>query len=575
MQDQLSEQLVPDIIRSEKQGYDVNLLGYGQTGSGKTHCISDVADKLAVALFATPDKESEDDDDPTSESLVCESVKVTAFQIYGEEVMDLLQPEPTLVHAAKTKSVDAILSSLQIHTATSALALLALFESASSLRKSRSTPNSPYSSRSHLFFRIKTRRALITLVDLAGSEDPTASGAFKEGTEINRSLLVLGRCIEALRSGSSYVPWRDHLLTRMLESGLGGSGHGKLRLVACTSPFLRDIQDTHSTIRFASKARGLVLDAEVNIVERGEESLVELLKKENERLKRGFEALQERLKELEAGSIGGREVAGVELKGSLDSPAAEGDGPATPFPFELQDESMPCTPEVSQDVEESGVTEASTVEGDQVESFEEPGGPAPPTMEGTTVLPPETAKEEQQEPIEIVEEPLGSTQDSDWVPADDPLPESPNASQTSQEASQPPPDLDSQIALLVNTSDAPGLISLFRSMPSAYHEHFVSILATRAADLRTRNLQLRTVDRIRIAGNVLGIAEDVREQRRKEQVSGKEGSRVEKEGEKEGKTEDKRPRRSTRAKRGKENAVPSKEGLDFLQIVAANFGRKA
>ena len=61
-----------------------------------------------------------------------------------------------------------------------------------------------------------------------------------------------------------------------------------------------------------------------------------------------------------------------------------------------------------------------------------------------------------------------------------------------------------------------------------------------------------------------------------EEIVGKESAEDEKEDEKEAKAEDTRPRRSNRTKRGgKENAIPSQKGMDFLKMVEASFGRKA
>ena len=39
----------------------------------------------------------------------------------------------------------------------------------------------------------------------------------KEGQNINKSLLALGNCINALSTGSTHVPFRDSKLTRLLK----------------------------------------------------------------------------------------------------------------------------------------------------------------------------------------------------------------------------------------------------------------------------------------------------------------------------------------------------------------------
>lgn len=69
------------------------------------------------------------------------------------------------------------------------------------------------------------RTAKLSLVDLAGSERAAKTnnrGArLVEGANINKSLLALGNCINALSKGSGkqrvYVPYRNSKLTRLLK----------------------------------------------------------------------------------------------------------------------------------------------------------------------------------------------------------------------------------------------------------------------------------------------------------------------------------------------------------------------
>lgn len=52
----------------------------------------------------------------------------------------------------------------------------------------------------------------LSMIDLAGSERASATGCkgdrFKEGANINRSLLALGNCINQLADGSKFIPYR-------------------------------------------------------------------------------------------------------------------------------------------------------------------------------------------------------------------------------------------------------------------------------------------------------------------------------------------------------------------------------
>lgn len=62
-----------------------------------------------------------------------------------------------------------------------------------------------------------------------------------EGANINRSLLALGNCINALGKGyteGKYVPYRDSKLTRLLKDSLGGNC--KVRITLETATFRPD-----------------------------------------------------------------------------------------------------------------------------------------------------------------------------------------------------------------------------------------------------------------------------------------------------------------------------------------------
>ena len=75
-----------------------------------------------------------------------------------------------------------------------------------------------------------------------------------EGQNINRSLLALGNCIKALtEQGKTHVPFRDSKLTRMLQESLGGNT--RTTLLVCFSPHHTNLDDTVSTLRFASRAK--------------------------------------------------------------------------------------------------------------------------------------------------------------------------------------------------------------------------------------------------------------------------------------------------------------------------------
>jgi kinesin family protein 18/19 len=110
-------------------------------------------------------------------------------------------------------------------------------------RTTEATNANQTSSRSHAVFQItviKTPRTKntsvetligkLSLIDLAGSERGTATEnrgiRLMEGAKINRSLLALANCINALGDKNKkgfFVPYRDSKLTRLLKDSLGGN----------------------------------------------------------------------------------------------------------------------------------------------------------------------------------------------------------------------------------------------------------------------------------------------------------------------------------------------------------------
>ena len=102
----------------------------------------------------------------------------------------------------------------------------------------------------------------------AGSERAKRTKAvgqrLQEGISINRGLLALGNVICALSEGKSHVPYRDSKLTRILQPSLGGNA--KTAIICAVTPAAQHAEETHSTLRFACRAKRVVNSATVNEV---------------------------------------------------------------------------------------------------------------------------------------------------------------------------------------------------------------------------------------------------------------------------------------------------------------------
>ena len=119
------------------------------------------------------------------------------------------------------------------------------------------------SSRSHLIFSIIVDSTNIntsvrtigklSFVDLAGSEKSSKTGTTKEGQEeanaINMSLSALGNVISALSEGAKFIPYRNHILTKVMKDSLGGTAK-TLMFVNC-SPSVYNESETKNSLDYA------------------------------------------------------------------------------------------------------------------------------------------------------------------------------------------------------------------------------------------------------------------------------------------------------------------------------------
>jgi kinesin family protein 18/19 len=124
---------------------------------------------------------------------------------------------------------------------TSTNDVMELLAKGNQCRTQEATAANQESSRSHAVLQILVEQkkkhgdqmkiGKLSLIDLAGSERASKTQnrgkRLAEGANINRSLLSLGNCINALQNAKkgSYVPYRDSKLTRLLKDSLGKKHH--------------------------------------------------------------------------------------------------------------------------------------------------------------------------------------------------------------------------------------------------------------------------------------------------------------------------------------------------------------
>lgn len=182
------------------------------------------------------------------------------------------------------------------------------------------------SSRSHIIFQLLIERQMkdegkvikskLNLVDLAGSEKwkyftvntnneiesiDMNQQHIQELTNINKryiyilfftlfSLSTLSRCIYALSSGESHIPYRESKLTRLLQDSLGGNT--KTKIIVTLSPSEDSISESISSLKFADCAKRVMVSVHVNSTRVIDKALVMRLEKEIAQLKQTIAELQ-------------------------------------------------------------------------------------------------------------------------------------------------------------------------------------------------------------------------------------------------------------------------------------------
>ncbi|BDD60350.1 hypothetical protein MAP00_005482 [Monascus purpureus] len=272
------EDVVVPILNEMLAGYNCTIFAYGQTGTGKTYTMSgDMTDTLGIlsdnagvaprVLYSLFHKLED------TES----TVKCSFIELYNEELKDLLSVEENTKlkifdNESKKSQSSTMVQGVEETYIDSASAGIKLLQKGNVKRQVAATKCNDLSSRSHTIFTItvQTKRTTesgeeyvssgkLNLVDLAGSENIQRSGAENkraaEAGLINKSLLTLGRVINALVDKSQHIPYRESKLTRLLQDSLGG--HTKTCIIATISPARTNLEETMSTLDYAFRAKNI------------------------------------------------------------------------------------------------------------------------------------------------------------------------------------------------------------------------------------------------------------------------------------------------------------------------------
>ncbi|XP_062974860.1 kinesin-like protein KIF18A isoform X2 [Elgaria multicarinata webbii] len=261
-------------------GYNCTVLAYGATGAGKTYTMLG-SPKDPGVMYLTM-MQLYNSIDRMKEEKHC-AIAVSYLEVYNEQIRDLLVSSgPLAVREDPQKGV--LVHGLTLHQPKSADEILQMLDYGNKNRTQHPTDVNASSSRSHAVFQVYLRQqdktasinqnvriAKMCLIDLAGSERVSATKAkgarFREGANINRSLLALGNVINALadpKSKKQHIPYRNSKLTRLLKDSLGGNC--RTVIIAAVSPSSLFYDDTYNTLKYANRSKDIKSSLKSNVV---------------------------------------------------------------------------------------------------------------------------------------------------------------------------------------------------------------------------------------------------------------------------------------------------------------------
>uniref|UniRef100_A0A803LPF0 Kinesin-like protein n=1 Tax=Chenopodium quinoa TaxID=63459 RepID=A0A803LPF0_CHEQI len=254
---QVYEEGTKEIALSVVSGINSSIFAYGQTSSGKTYTMNAITEYTVADIYDYMQRHEER----------AFALKFSAMEIYNENVRDLLSSDNTPLRLMDDPETIE-----------------------SSAREFIGKGNS------------STLSASVFFIDLAGSERAaqamSAGTRLKEGCHINRSLLTLGNVIRKLsmalmdfflpachsdtpKGRQGHINYRDSKLTRILQPCLGGNA--RTTIICTLSPARSHVEQSRNTLLFASCAKQVTTNAQVNVV-MSDKALVKHLQKELARL---------------------------------------------------------------------------------------------------------------------------------------------------------------------------------------------------------------------------------------------------------------------------------------------------
>eukprot|EP00736_Rhodelphis_marinus_P000543 Rmarinus@m.12582 len=268
------------LIDGVVNGFNATVFAYGATGAGKTHTMIGTTEAPGMMVLIMEDlfRRVEGEEDQLF------TVTMSYLEVYNEMIRDLLSPSPDYLDLREdpVKGMTVVgISEVEAHSSEQVMNLLHM---GNGNRTIEPTHANQVSSRSHAVLQVtvkqrdktadtttEVRVGKLSLIDLAGSERASVTHnrgmRMIEGANINRSLLALGNCINALgekHGRGNFVPYRDSKLTRLLKDSLGGNC--RTVMIAAVSPSHHCFEDTLNTLKYAHRAKNIKTQVTRNVL---------------------------------------------------------------------------------------------------------------------------------------------------------------------------------------------------------------------------------------------------------------------------------------------------------------------
>ena len=282
------------LIDGVVNGYNATVFAYGATGAGKTYTMLGNDTNPGIMPLTLRELFNKVNSFNDREY----KLKFWYLEIYNENIRDLLKFMGRNNSSNNLNNTDnnislttneyldlredpergVVVNGITEVNVTNSNDMLKILKRGNRNRTQEATGANETSSRSHAILQvsveykdknsgidIEIKFSKLSLIDLAGSERASATQnrgiRLIEGANINRSLLTLGNCINALCDASMkgnkkpYIPYRDSKLTRLLKDSLGGNA--RTVMIANISPSINTFEDTYNTLKYANRAKNI------------------------------------------------------------------------------------------------------------------------------------------------------------------------------------------------------------------------------------------------------------------------------------------------------------------------------